>query len=303
MPETPADRRHLYLALRAVVAAYLLICIAVYVFQSRLIYFPSREIIAKPDNLGLAYEAVNIPTADGTELRGWLLTSPGPRGVGGPRGMGGPRGVVLYCHGNGGNISHRLTVARLLQRAGMDVLLFDYRGYGESPGAPSEQRTYEDAEAAWNFLTGERKVAPAQIIIWGESLGGGVASWLATRVDAAGLVLQSTFTSIADVAREAYPLLPVAMLLRIRYPTRERLSSISEPVLVVHSPQDELIPYHHGLSLYAAAREPKRMLTISGDHNTGLTDSGATVEPALRDFFTKHLVPQAFGSSAHGLKP
>lgn len=269
--------------IRITVTAYALICGGAYLFQERLVFFPMSEIEATPRDVGLDFQQFTIPVAGAETVTAWILPAEQPRGY------------VVFCHGNGGNISHRLEVSRLLLRMGMTTLLFDYRGYGSSSGKPGEQRTYEDVRAVWATATGAAGFDPARTVIWGESLGGGVASLLATEQRAAGLVLQSTFTSVPDLAADVYPLLPVRWLVRIRYPTIERLASIEEPVLVIHSTEDELIPFAHAERLFAAAGHPRELLAIRGDHNSGLFTSRATTEPGLNRFLDQHVGPDPLG--------
>lgn len=240
------------------VLAYGALVGCVFIAQESLVYFPqtAREIAATPAALGLPYEDVSIATADGETLHAWWV--PAAR----------PRGAVLLLHGNAGNISHRIDYAQMFRSLDYGTLLVDYRGYGRSTGKPSEEGTYRDAEAAWQWLAG-RGVAGREIVLFGESLGGGVASWLAARERPRALVLASSFTSIPDLGAEVYPFLPVRRMSRFSYDTLERLSSIGAPVLVIHSPDDEIIPFAHGKRLYAAAREPKAFLEVSGGHNSG----------------------------------
>lgn len=237
----------------------------VYVTQARLLYFPNlpgRELLTSPAAIGLDYETVKITTADRITLDGWFVpASPA-------------KGVILFLHGNGGNISHRLDSLRIFNNLGFSTLIIDYRGYGRSQGKPSEQGTYLDAEAAWRYLTEVRNVRERQIVIFGRSLGGAVAAHLAAQATPKALVLESVFTSVPDLGAELYPWLPVRLLSRFDYNVAERLRKISCPVLIVHSPDDEIIPFAHGRALYAAARPPKEFLQIHGGHNEGFMLSG-----------------------------
>ena len=176
---------------------------------------------------------------------------------------------MLVCHGNGGNISHRLQLTRLLLGTGTAVLLFDYRGYGRSSGAPDEEGTYVDAQAAYQWLRG-RGFVERNIIAFGESLGGAVAAELALRELLGGLVLQSTFTGIVDVGRELLWWLPVRWLNTIKYDTRAKLPRTKVPVLVMHSRDDTLVQFHHAEQNFAAANEPKLFQETEGDHNDSL---------------------------------
>jgi fermentation-respiration switch protein FrsA (DUF1100 family) len=249
----------LWSLLAAGALAYAALLVLVYLFQSHLVYFPQigRELVATPLSYGLAHEAVTIRTEDGEKLAAWWLPAAPARGA------------VLLFHGNAGNISHRVDYLAMFHRLGYSSLIVDYRGYGESTGSPSEAGTYRDAEAAWRWLTDERGVRASDIVLFGESLGGAVAAWLAARVSPRALVLASSFTSVPDLGAEVYPFLPVRWLSRFSYDTLAALERVRAPVLVAHSPEDEIVPYRHGLRLYAAAREPKAFLVLAGGHNEG----------------------------------
>lgn len=211
-------------------------------------------------------------------IHGWFVSS-----------SAAPRRVLLFCHGNAGNISHRLDSLKIFHDLGLSVLLFDYRGFGRSQGKPSEVGTYLDADAVWEHLVTARGFAPGEIIVFGRSLGGAVASHVAAGRDAAALILESTFTSLPDLGAKFFPYLPVRLLARHRYDNMEHLQRVRCPVLVVHSPQDELIPFTHGRALYAAAPEPKTFLEITGGHNHGFLVSGDVYIEGLRRFFQNHL--------------
>lgn len=248
--------------------------------QERLLYYPnlpSREIVATPEAIGLSYEPVTIETEDGIRLDGWFV--PARR----------PRGTLLFFHGNAGNISHRLDSLRIFHDLGLSVLIFDYRGYGRSAGEPSEPGTYRDAEAVWRYATEQRGVSPQDIVLFGRSLGASIAAYLATHHTPRALIVESTFTSVPDMAADLYPFLPVRWLTRFRYDTKDYLKSIQCPVLVVHSPNDEIIPYIHGQRLFQAAPEPKRFLKIQGGHNEGFLLSGDDYVNGLDAFLSAHL--------------
>jgi len=225
------------------------------IFEERLIYFPSDELEVTPAALGLAHEDLTLVTSDEHRLHAWFLPSP----VEPPE-----RYTVLVCHGNAGNISHRLDRTLLMHaNLGTDVLLFDYRGFGQSSGRPNESGTYDDVRAAYRYLVEDRGVAEDRIVLFGESLGAAVALQLATEVRAAGLVLEAPFTSIRDMAHEAYPFIPNGWV-RTRYENIEKISGLEMPVLVVHGTDDETVPFAQGKNLFEAANEPKRFLPIDG---------------------------------------
>lgn len=244
-------------AILAVAAIYAVLAAFLYFYQPRLIYFPDmgREMGSTPDRAGLKYENVFIPTADGERLTAWFVPAQGVRGT------------VLFLHGNAGNISHRIDWLRMLNRLGYSTLMIEYRGYGRSTGSPSEEGTYLDAQAAWDYLTVARKVEPRDIVLMGESLGGAVAAWLATQEQPRALVLVSTFTSIPDLGQQLYPYLPVRLLARFTYDTRTYLRQVRCPVFVAHSEDDEIVPFSHGESLLRAAPQPKQFLAMRGGHN------------------------------------
>ena len=263
---------------RVVVASYVGLTLLMYLRQARYAYFPSKEVTRTPAAAGLKFEAISVRTSDGETIHGWFVP------------VAGPAPTVLLCHGNGGNIGGRLDVILMIHDMGLNVCMFDYRGYGQSTGTPSEQGTYLDAEAVWAYLTGSQGVAPDQIVVWGESLGGAVAGWVAEQKRPAGLILESTFTTLPDMAVRLYPFMPVRWLCRFRYPTVDRLARIACPVLVAHSPDDEIIPFALGQRLYLAAHEPKRFLTMKGSHNTGRDESGKAFEQAVKTFIDECII-------------
>ena len=263
-----------------VVSICLVIVALFYIFQSHYIYYPERNLQADPSTIGLQFDSVCFETANGVNLSGWFIPNDGARGV------------ILFCHGNAGNISHRLESIQIFHRLGLDVFIFDYQGYGQSEGKPTEQGTYEDAKAAWQYLIEERQLAPADIIVFGRSLGGAVASWLAQSHTPGALILESTFTSLRDVAATLYPYLPVRLLLRFQYNTVEYLDRVNCPVLIVHSRDDEIMPLSHGWQLFEVAREPKEFLEITGTHNEGFVTSGKHYEEGLNAFISEYVEPR-----------
>jgi hypothetical protein len=235
-----------------------------------LLFFPERRILAVPPT---PHETVDVETEDGERLHAWWIPASGPS-----------RGHVLFCHGNGGNIGDRVLHAGLLQRAGFDVLLFDYRGYGRSTGRASEDGTYRDARAALRVLLRLGDVDPTRILYIGESLGGAVALALALEARPAGLVLVSTFTSVRDMARCHYPFVPAAAV-PDAYPSLERIRSLRAPLLVFHGDRDDIVPLMYGQELYDAAPEPKRMHVLPGvGHNDLVTAAGAEWAAAIAEW-------------------
>ncbi len=255
-------------------ALYILILLYFFLNQSGFVYFPSSDISAVPSDAGVYYEDINIVTSDGERINAWYVPAPSSRGT------------VLFCHGNAGNISHRLDSVLILNSLGLDVLIFDYRGYGLSSGKPTEEGTRLDALAAYGYLVSEKKIAPERIIIFGRSLGGAVAARVALEKPAAALIIESSFTSINDLGAELYPLIPIRLLSRFGYNTRDYLSKVRIPVLVIHSPDDDVIPFSHGKKLYESAGKKGRFLEISGPHNRGFIISGEIYKEGLDNFMS-----------------
>jgi fermentation-respiration switch protein FrsA (DUF1100 family) len=252
----------------------LVFAIYLYIFQSRYVYYPEPVLAADPGAIGLQFDSVSFETTDGVKLHGWFVPSDEARGV------------ILFCHGNAGNISHRMESIRIFHRLGLNVFIFDYRGYGQSEGKPTEHGTYEDAVAAWRYLIKERQFAANQVIVFGRSLGGAIAAWLAQNRTPGALILESTFTSLGDVAATLYPYLPVRFLLRFSYETADYLSKVNCPVMIIHSQDDEMMPFSHGERLFELANEPKAFLEISGTHNEGFITSGRHYEDGLNAFIS-----------------
>lgn len=281
----PAQRRSravraLLSLLRIVLLIYICGAVLVYVFQSRLMYHPPGPNTVTPDALGLRYEDLRLTTSDGVSLGGWFVPAASPRGV------------LLYCHGNGDNLSRTLEWVELYHRMGLSVLTFDYRGYGDSEGQPTEAGTYLDAEAAWNYLVQQRNVPPEQIIVAGKSLGGAVATHLARDHTPRALILESTFTSVPDLAADLLWFFPTRYLARYDYRSIDKLPHVRCPVLVLHSPDDRLIPFSHGQRLYEAAAQPKQFIEMTGGHNAGPEGSGRKYAEGIRDFITNQTGPK-----------
>ncbi|HYT26091.1 MAG TPA: alpha/beta hydrolase [Actinomycetota bacterium] len=225
--------------------------------QRRLIYYPHPARVPAAASVLPGSEEVAFDTEDGLRLRGWFVP-----------GRGGGGAAVLVCNGNGGNRSLRAPLAAALSRAGLSVLLFDYRGYGGNPGHPSEAGLAADARAARAWLAARDGVDPDRIVYLGESLGAAVALGLAVERPPAALVLRSPFTSLADVGRLHYPWLPVGLLLADRYPSLDRVGRLTVPLLVVAGEGDRVVPAAQSRRLYEAAPEPKRFALVPGaDHN------------------------------------
>ena len=263
-------------------AVYLLLIAQLYFLQHRMVFLanlPGRELTATPADLGLAFEEVSLTTADGVRLHGWFVPAPGARTT------------LLFLHGNAGNISHRLDSIAIFHELGLDTLIIDYRGYGRSEGRPSEAGTYRDAAAAWEHLVRERGVDPRRIVVFGRSLGGAVAARLAAERPAAALIIESCFSSALDMARALYPWLPARLITRLDYPVAADVARGGRPLLVVHSRDDEIIPFAMGEAIYRAARGPRELLELRGDHNGGFLRDRTRYRDALGAFIARHLPP------------
>jgi pimeloyl-ACP methyl ester carboxylesterase len=266
---------HLLLIGKILLAIYIALLLMLALTQCTMVYYPnlpSRDLVSSPKQIGLSYENVQFVTDDGEQLHGWYIPAREDSDV------------LLFFHGNAGNISHRLDSIDIFHRLELAVFIFDYRGYGNSSGKSSESGTYRDAEAAFRYLIKERKVNPGRLIYFGRSLGGAVASHLAVQHPPKALILESTFTSAPDMASRLFPIFPIRWLTRFSYSNIGNLKSIHCPVLIVHSPDDEIIPYDLGRKLYEAANQPKQFLQIHGGHNEGFMQSEKIYSQGLKEF-------------------
>ena len=253
-------------------AVYAGLCLSLYVFQERIAFVPSKSVVTTPQAVGLVYEDVYLSAGD-ERIHAWYVPAKSARLS------------VLFCHGNAGNISHRLETLSLLNSLGVNTLIFDYAGYGLSDGKPSEAQTYRDVEAAWRFLIEDKSVDPGAIVLFGRSLGGAVATWIAAKEEPGALILESTFVSIIAMGKKMYPIFPVRLLARVRYDSAALIEKIKSPKLFIHSRDDETIPFDHGAALYSKAQEPKIFVEIRGSHNAGFLDSGRDYIVPLQSFF------------------
>ncbi|MFQ5569098.1 MAG: alpha/beta hydrolase [Rhodothermales bacterium] len=268
-----------FLTLLAVlIVGYVAVVAYLYAIQEHMLYFPTSDLTTSPAQYGMLFETVRLQTEDGELLHGWWVPAEKEE-----------RAVLLFFHGNAGNISNRIDSIEIFHRLGLSVLLFDYRGYGHSTGTPSEEGLYRDAEAAWRYLTEVRRVDPSRIVLFGRSLGGGAATWLATQHNTGALIIESTFTSVPDVAAEHYPFLPVRLLARSRFDNLSRIDDVQTALLIVHSPDDEIIPFEHGKRLFEAARQNKTFLQLEGGHNDGIFATGARYVEEMDVFLRRHL--------------
>jgi len=271
-----AVKRWLWIVLGVVTGLYFFCALVLWLRQAKYVYHPTWRIEATPADVGLTYEDVYLTTADHVRLNGWFIPAEAPRGV------------ILLFHGNGGNIGHRVETLAVLSRLGFSTFIIDYRGYGASGGSLSEQGTYLDAEAAWRYLVEQRGAAPEEIVLFGRSLGGVFAAYLAQTHRAAAVIVDSALTSAPDLAAELFPAFPVRRLLRFNYPTIDYLAKAQCPVLVLHSPDDEMVPFHHGRRLFAAAPEPKEFHQLVGSHDSGYEVRGDAYVADMDAFLKRH---------------
>ena len=266
-------RRLLHVAIGVVGASLLLVGCSM-VFEERLIFVPSCYPNGNWHPVGLQCEDVAFATQDGVRLHGWYC--PVPR----------PRCVFLMMHGNAGNITHRVDRIMAWQHLlNVSVFVFDYRGYGRSAGQPNEPGVYHDARAAYHWLTADKGIAPDDVVFFGESLGAAVALQLATEVPPRALILESPFTSAVEIGQRAFPWLPVRWIMRNRFASIEKIGRYHGPLLIIHGPQDTVIPLAMGQTLFAHANEPKRFYPVTGaDHNEVAVVGGRPYMQAMDAF-------------------
>jgi fermentation-respiration switch protein FrsA (DUF1100 family) len=268
-------RRGLIRLLIIAIGTYVALAALLMYFENALVYFPTpaRLYWAPPPSPDV--RDVTLTTSLGEEIHSWWLPYPGSRGA------------LLYLHGNAGNLSQRgQSVLRLHDTLEMSVLIIDYPGFGKSPGAPTEEACYRAADAAYDWLTEQQGIAPGEIVLFGKSLGGGIATHLACQRDHRALALIKTYTTLPDVGASIYPWLPVRLLMRNRFDSLGRIGKCCRPVFVAHGTTDELIPFALGQRLYEAANEPKEFFAMANHgHNDPFPDEFYT---ALRAFLDKH---------------
>lgn len=236
-----------------------------YLIEDRMIYYPVKFPNGYWKTTGLPLQDCYFKTEDGLKLHGWFLPASGANRT------------LLWLHGNAGNISHRLDNIKRFAGHGFQLFIFDYRGYGRSAGKPSEKGLYLDAQAAFDFLVKKKKLLPENIVIFGRSLGGGAATDLALQRPAAGLILESTFTSVGQIAREMFPILPSTRVIKNQFNSLEKVKKLKMPLLIIHGKQDDLIPFHHGETLFQQAPEPKYFYPVTNAGHNNLYQVGGTV--------------------------
>ena len=247
------------------------------ILERKSLFYPAHKIEVSPAELGLEYKDVFLKTSDGIRLHGWFLPAEDASAT------------VLHFHGNAGNISHRLDIAGLFNQKNMNFFIFDYRGFGKSSGTPSEKGTYLDAMAAYSYLVDAKAVLPERIVLHGESLGAAVAIDLAVKIKAVALICESGFTSVRDMAKEIYKHIPLWIFASRSYDSFAKIRQVNIPVLVIHSRDDEIVPFSQGRRLFERANEPKEFYAREGGHNDGLYLYGEENIQVIDGFLRKHL--------------
>jgi fermentation-respiration switch protein FrsA (DUF1100 family) len=257
--------------------------------EKALIFRPAGRVVdAPPPRLALAERRVTYASTDGVTLSAWIVPA--------REAASSPHGWLLVCHGNLGNIGYaqRPEFYALIRDLGISLLAFDYRGYGDSSGTPDETGVYADATASYQYLTRTLSVPPERLVLFGHSLGSGVAIELASRVPAAGVIVEGAYTSVVERGQEIFPYFPVGLIATQRFPSRDRIAGIPVPKLFLHSPEDRVIPYAHGRRLFDAARAPKRLVDVAGGHEDAFRVDekyGAAIAQLFREVMPRSAAP------------
>ncbi|MBN1870191.1 MAG: alpha/beta hydrolase [Candidatus Omnitrophica bacterium] len=255
---------------------HLIVIIVVFVvyiryLERKSVFFPSRPLLATPGELGLPFEDVFIQTKDHIKIHGWLIKAPAASST------------LIFLHGNAGNIGDRLGKIGLFHRMGLNILIIDYRGYGNSEGYPTERGVYKDALAAYDYLRAREDLKGQKVIGYGSSLGGAVAVDLAAKRPLTCLIVDSTFSSAVDIAKIIYPFVP-AFLIGTKLDSQTKIKDVMIPKLFIHSVEDTMVPIALGKKLYDAAPGPKAFIEIRGDHNDGYIYDEDKVRDGIRQF-------------------
>lgn len=239
--------------------------------ERRSVFLPAKELAFTPEDINLAFEDCFVTTEDHFKLHGWFIPNPNAKST------------LMFFHGNAGNIGDRLGKVRLFHELGLNVFIFDYRGYGNSEGSPSEQGLYKDSLAAYNYLVYEKQTSPGKIILYGASLGAAFAIDLAAKKEAGALIIDSAFTSAVDMAKIIYPFIP-SFCVSIKLDSISKVKNIRVPKLFIHSSEDEIVPFALGRKLFEAASEPKTFCPIKGSHNDGFEQDREVFLEAIKNF-------------------
>lgn len=275
-PKNSGDRRKQALFLGIVWPLFTIVGCSM---ENSLIFHPTAELIATPEDAGLPYEDVTLTTKDGVRIHGWFIPATGAKST------------ILWLHGNAGNISHRVhNIRELHARVPAHIFIIDYRGYGRSEGTVSEQGTYADGRAALAYLRARNDVNARNIVVFGRSLGAAVALELVVSEGAGALILESPFTSIRAMAKTVMPLLPIGPFLRTRYDNLAKIPDLRAPLLILHGDRDGVVPYEQGRELFDAAPEPKSFYPIAGaGHNDSYLVGGEEYFGTIANFIERTL--------------
>ena len=244
-------------------------------FEWKNVFYPFRKIEFVPSEAGLKYENITFHTMDDKKLNGWFIPAQQPIGT------------VIFCHGNAGNISHRLDTIKLFNSINLNVFIFDYRGYGKSSGFPTEKGLYLDAEAAYDYLVMRNGIDKGKITLYGESLGGAVVYDLALKRNVSAVITFGTFSSVADMTKVVFPGLPIGKFLSIKFNTILKIKQVNCPKLIIHSINDEIVPYSQGQKLFESARVPKEFYQMRGGHNDAVLLHSREFIKKIEEFLIK----------------
>ncbi|MFA5196307.1 MAG: alpha/beta hydrolase [Bacteroidales bacterium] len=245
--------------------------------EKKVLFYPSKEIGPAPAGKGLEYEDVFFKAPDGIVLHGWFIPA------------NGAYATVIYFHGNAGNISHRVEIVRMFNEIKVNFFIFDYRGFGKSSGSPSEEGTYLDGMAAYKYLVETRGILPESIVLYGKSLGVAVAVDLASKLKAGVLICESGFTSTQDMAREFYKFIPLWLFVGQKYNSFAKIRQVHIPILFMHSPKDEIIPFRHSKRMFERATGPKDLYVMKGGHNDAFYFHKEETMKRISVFLNKYL--------------
>lgn len=244
---------------------FILLLFLMFLFQDRLLFMPSSVMVQTPDSFGITFEDFWAETDDNIRIHGWYFPAENSDQV------------IVLSHGNAGNISNRISIAEELQETGAAVLMYDYRGYGKSEGSPTEKGLYRDIEAVINVLRFDKEYNEENIYLYGRSLGGAVAAYAATKFNVGGLVLDSAFINLRSMVRDVYPFVPT-FLAKYKFSTDQYLKELKNtPVIIMHSPNDEIVGFHNGKYLFDVANEPKQFVELRGGHNNNFFESSERI--------------------------
>lgn len=265
-----------------IIIGLVLVSIRLYFFylEQKSLFYPYKFIHELPKRLGIAYEEVNFKTTDNEIINGWFIPAKDAKIT------------ILYCHGNAGNISHRLHRIEFFHNMGVNFFLFDYRGYGKSSGRPSEQGLYKDAQAAYDYLASRSDVDKNKIVVCGKSLGGAVAIDLSLKRKPKALILESSFVSTVLQAKQMYPFLPIDILITQKFDTLSRIKKLTVPKIILHGNKDRVIPFNQGEILFKQASEPKVFVSFNGGHNDDVYLTSPEYQQVLEKFFKDNSIKE-----------